>query len=97
MKPSLYYVDSVGMYTNIGLYLTYQCSLLLTLLLDCGMPKVNPFEGRNGRISKGHDAPSGTAPWHVIIKETRHVRHVFFITNDYSFQFAIDLTKDTWL
>ena len=41
---------------------------------DCGRPKVNAFDGGSYRISSGREAPEGSAPWHVIIRETIHVR-----------------------
>lgn len=61
--------DSDGCFAKVSAYLNVQT---VGHGRECGKPKVNAFEGKSYRISSGREAPSGSAPWHVIIRETIH-------------------------
>lgn len=61
--------DSDGCFAKVSAYLTVET---VGHGRECGKPKVNAFEGRSYRISSGREAPDGSAPWHVIIRETIH-------------------------
>ncbi|KAK7101828.1 mannan-binding lectin serine protease 1-like [Littorina saxatilis] len=61
--------DSDGCFAKVSAYLHVQT---VGHGRECGRPKVNAFEGRSYRISSGREAPEGSAPWSVIIRETIH-------------------------
>ncbi|XP_025106477.1 uncharacterized protein LOC112571592 isoform X2 [Pomacea canaliculata] len=59
--------DHSGCFAKVSAYLTVET---VGHGRECGLPRVNAFEGRSYRISSGRESPQGSAPWHVIIRET---------------------------
>ncbi|RUS87429.1 hypothetical protein EGW08_004804 [Elysia chlorotica] len=60
---------TTGCFAKVSAYLTVEVS---GHSLECGVVQNLPHEVRSGRISMGHEAAPGSAPWHVILRETKH-------------------------
>ncbi|KAK3779724.1 hypothetical protein RRG08_013679 [Elysia crispata] len=59
---------STGCFSKVSAYLTVEAS---GHSLECGLAQTQAGERRSGRISMGHQAAPGSAPWHVILRENK--------------------------
>uniref|UniRef100_A0A0B7AT12 Uncharacterized protein n=1 Tax=Arion vulgaris TaxID=1028688 RepID=A0A0B7AT12_9EUPU len=57
-----------GCFAKISAYLTVET---MGHGKECGRPRNKPQDSGTGRISSGREAPPGSAPWHVILREDR--------------------------